>query len=165
MYAFNLGGPEMKMNLISGKIRQASLSDLQDILQLLEMNGLPIIGMQIHLDQFLVWEIHPKDTDEHQIRGCVGLEIYGKYALLRSLSIHPQYQCKGIGTQLLNSIIAQAREMNIANLFLLTTTADSFFEKHHFTRISRENAPVSVRKSVEFKSACPSTAICLTRKM
>ena len=155
----------MKMNPVSGKIRQATLSDIQDILQLLEMNELPIIGVQIHLDQFIVWEIHPKDTDEHQIRGCVGLEIYGKDALLRSLSIHPQYQGKGIGTQLLNSIITQAREMNISNLFLLTTTADRFFEKHHFTWISRENTPVSVGESVEFQSLCPSTAICMTRKM
>jgi amino-acid N-acetyltransferase len=95
----------------------------------------------------------------------VGLELYGMDALLRSLSVYPQYQGKGIGAQLLNSIIAQAIERNIEKLFLLTTDSDSYFERFHFTTINRDDVPMGIKESVEFQSACPSTAICMTKKL
>ena len=151
----------MIMDQITGKIRKALPTDLQDIFQLLEMNELPTVGVQQHLHQFLVWE----NTTESQIGGCIGLEVYGQDALLRSLSVHPQHQGKGIGSHLLSSIIENAKMMNIKNLFLLTTTADMFFERHHFTGINRDAVSGGVKESVEFRSVCPSTAICMTRNL
>lgn len=149
------------MDQITGKIRNALPQDFRDILQLLDMNELPTVGVQQHLHQFLVWE----DMAESHIEGCIGLEVYGKDALLRSLSVHPKHQGKGVGSQLLNSIIIQAKKENIKSLFLLTTTADKFFKKHHFTRINREDASRGVKESPEFKSICPSTATCMTKSL
>ena len=151
----------MKMNQEFGRIRNASPKDLQEILQLLDINELPIIGVQQHLRHFLVWE----DMPESRIRGCIGLEVYGKDGLLRSLSVHPQYQRKGVGSHLLNSSIKHAKGKNIENLFLLTTTADRFFEKHQFIRINRNDASDSVKESVEFQRLCPSIAICMTKNL
>jgi amino-acid N-acetyltransferase len=144
-----------------GEIRNALPKDFQDILQLLDMNKLPTFGVQQHLRHFLVWE----DMAESRIEGCIGFEVYGKDALLRSLSVHPQYQGKGVGSHLLNSIITQAKKKNIKRLFLLTTTADKFFETHHFIRINRDDASDSVKESMEFQSLCPSTAICMTKDL
>ena len=148
-----------------GRIRRASPQDLHEILKLLDSNDLPTIGVDQHLHQFLVWEMDTTDSIDSYIGGCVGLELYGKHALLRSLSVHFQYQGKGIGTQLLNSIIRQAKDMDIRNLYLLTTTASEFFDKQNFMRISRNDAPDVIKASLEFSNICPSTAICMTRNL
>jgi amino-acid N-acetyltransferase len=150
---------------IAGKIRKALPSDIRSVLQLLEVNGLPTEGVHQHFHQFLVWESIPGNSAESRIGGCVGLELYGHNALLRSLSIDPQYQSKGVGTQLLNLISTLASARDVERLFLLTTTADSYFDRHHFTRISRDYVPMSVKESIEFQSACPSTAVCMVRNM
>lgn len=155
----------MYVNQISGHIRNASVGDLQEILELLEINKLPTVGIQKHIQHFLVWENTSRTSTASHIGGCVGLELYGKNALLRSLSIHPQYQKHGIGSQLLNSIIQHAKMMESKVLFLLTTTAEGFFEKYHFHSISRDNVPLGIKESIEFKSACPSTASCMIRKL
>jgi N-acetylglutamate synthase-like GNAT family acetyltransferase len=146
-------------------IRKALPADFQAILQLLNANGLPTIGVQRHLQQYLVWAVITKDSTESHIRGCVGLELYGKDALLRSLSVNPKYQGKSIGTQLLRSIITQAKENKIKNLFLLTTTAEFYFKRHQFTRVNRVDVPTDIKESVEFRSACPSSAICMMKKL
>jgi amino-acid N-acetyltransferase len=55
-------------------------------------------------------------------------------------------------------VLRQARGDAIAELFLLTTTAAAFFERIGFRAIHREDVPAPVRASVEFQSACPSSA-------
>ena len=46
-------------------------------------------------------------------------------------------------------------------LYLLTTTAEDFFPRFGFSRITRQEVPESVRASVEFRSACPASAVVM----
>ena len=54
-------------------------------------------------------------------------------------------------------------ELQISALYLLTTTAAGFFPKFGFERIDRCDVPRSVQMSVEFTSACPSSATVMRK--
>ena len=47
----------------------------------------------------------------------------------------------------------------------MTSTAESFFIKVGFMRVERETVPASVKQSVEFKSACPVSAVCMMKEL
>jgi amino-acid N-acetyltransferase len=50
-------------------------------------------------------------------------------------------------------------------VFLLTTTAERFFARFDFEQITRDEVPPSVRRSVEFESACPAAAIVMRKPL
>ena len=51
--------------------------------------------------------------------------------------------------------------VDLPDVYLLTTTAEQFFPKWGFVQIPRDDVPAGVQQSVEFQSACPSTAIVM----
>ena len=59
---------------------------------------------------------------------------------------------------LVGAIVAAARESSLRDLYLLTTTAPTFFERLGFARISRADVPAAVAASWEFRVGCPQTA-------
>lgn len=66
------------------------------------------------------------------IAGFAALEIYSsKLAELRSLCVDPQYQRIGIGTKLVDACIAKARERQVYEV-LVVTSSDDFFRKCGF---------------------------------
>ena len=146
-------------------IRKASRADSEGICRLLEIVELPTDGVVEIVDHFLVWKSTLGEEMEPTIRGCIGLEVYGNNALLRSLAVHPIYQRQGIGTKLTHSVIQYARKLGINTLFLLTETAQGFFERHEFSVTSREEVPESVQQSVEFRYVCPSSAVCMSKSI
>ena len=86
------------------------------------------------------------------------LEYYGCYGLLRSVAVAEAERGKGIGIQLVESMLQQAKQTGIKRLVLLTQTAKDFFPRFGFRQISRADAPQSVTSSVEFQGACPVSA-------
>ena len=64
---------------------------------------------------------------------------------------------------LTEAALALARARDERAVFLLTTTADRFFPRFGFERITREDVPESVRQSIEFESACPASAIVMRK--
>ena len=49
-------------------------------------------------------------------------------------------------------------------VWLLTTTAQRFFERSGYERVSREDVPDEVRMCKEFTILCPSTAVCMRKQ-
>ena len=141
-------------------IRTATTADLPSIGEILENAGLPFsdIGTS-HLPDFLVVE---KDK---AIVGCVGIERYGRDALLRSLAVDASRQGTGQGRHLVDAIEAHARQSGIAHLFLLTTSASGFFEDHGYREIARETAPAALQRSTQFSKTCPSNAVCMEKDL
>ena len=45
----------------------------------------------------------------------------------------------------------------------LTTTAERFFPRFGFERITRDDVPASVQASIEFREACPASATVMRR--
>jgi len=48
-------------------------------------------------------------------------------------------------------------------MYLLTTTAEAFFELLGFRRIERHAAPPEIQRSAEFSSLCPSSATVMAK--
>jgi len=136
-------------------IRKAEKTDYEQIKNLLQSVDLPIEGVREAINNFLML------FDDRQLIGTVGLEIYGKKALLRSLAVATAQQGNGYGQKLCHSIIDRARELNITELYLLTENAEGFFAAQDFKTISREMADNDVKTSIEFQSLCPESAICM----
>ena len=90
--------------------------------------------------------------------GYAGYELYGEEALLRSVVVLPEQRGKGYGRAITDAVLAEAAKAGARRAFLLTTTADGFFPRFGFRRISRAEVPPDVRTSVEFHSACPESA-------
>jgi amino-acid N-acetyltransferase len=133
------------------KIRPAQANDQKAISNILSDFKLPLDG----LEETSLWVLQ---SNENAVVGFAGLEVYGTQGLLRSVAVTKDFQSQGYGTLLINHIIAQAKKNKIQDLFLLTTTAPSFFQKIGFTQEKREKVDGGVADSIKFKSACPKTA-------
>ena len=48
-------------------------------------------------------------------------------------------------------------------MYLLTTTAERYFPRFAFKRITREDVPDSLQASVEFRDACPASAVVMRK--
>ena len=97
--------------------------------------------------------------------GSAALEMYADGALLRSVVVAPGRQRQGLGRQLTGAAIRLAIEREAPAIYLLTTTAAGYFPKFGFERITRADVPAGVRTSVEFTSACPSSALVLKKRL
>jgi amino-acid N-acetyltransferase len=136
-------------------VRQASANDLKRIEHLLESASLPTLGVAEHVRHFLVAE------NEGTIVGTIGLEVYGDTALLRSAVIAAEEQKKGIGSQLYNHNLSQARDLGVKRLILLTNTAEAYFARKGFKKIDQKSVTGPVTTSIEFTGACPAHAACM----
>jgi arsenate reductase len=90
-----------------------------------------------------------------------GLEVYGDYALLRSLSVKMGIRGQSLGSTITDHLIAEARKRGLKAIYLLTETAHVFFLKKGFKDIDRKDVPTEVRSSSEFTNVCSDTAICM----
>jgi N-acetylglutamate synthase-like GNAT family acetyltransferase len=139
-------------------IRPAQLGDQEDIRNLLSEFMLPLEG----LENTKMWVLQ---EDNGNVVGTVGLEVWGKNGLLRSLAVKKNLQNKGYGTCLVNYLVDESRKDEITDLFLLTQTGQSFFGKIGFRKIDSSHITESIKDSAEFKGACPTTATLMHLKI
>ncbi len=97
----------------------------------------------------------------NELIGICGLEIYGNTGLFRSLVVAENYRTTGIGKRLHQSILAQSLVHGLNQLYLLTTSAETYFEKLGWEKVKRDEVQEDVKKSAEFSELCPDTAICM----
>ncbi|ELR70782.1 tyrosine phosphatase [Fulvivirga imtechensis AK7] len=103
--------------------------------------------------------------DGERLKGIAALELYGQYALLRSVAVDTREQQKGLGSTLIEEVLKTAKALNLSNLYLLTETAEGFFSKLGFVKTERSEVPTTVMGSREFKYLCPESAICMMRQI
>jgi len=97
--------------------------------------------------------------------GAIGLERHGDVGLLRSLVVAPSRRAQGLGRTLVAALEDHARATRVAQLVLLTETAEAFFRRLGYAVIDRAAAPSAVAGSEEFRTLCPSTAVCMTKRL
>jgi len=96
--------------------------------------------------------------EEDSLVGTGGLEVYGPYALLRSLSVRMGIRGKSVGTAITEFLLEEAKKKKLKAIYLLTETAHGFFLKRGFRDIKREDVPEEVKASSEFSHVCPTSA-------
>jgi amino-acid N-acetyltransferase len=127
---------------------------------LLQAQGLPVSDItDEHLDHFFFIGSDGSPT------GLVGVEIYGTDALLRSLVIAENARTLGIGSALVQCAEDYATSRHVGALYLLTTTAESFFERRGYRRLDRAQAPRSIQSTPEFESLCPASSAFMIKRL
>jgi amino-acid N-acetyltransferase len=105
-----------------------------------------------------------KLVDEQAV-GYVGLEVYGDAALLRSLTVLPEHKGSGYGRDLVGSVVEWAKGEGITTLWLLTMTAQPFFEHIGWQVVERVKAPTAILRTGQFLGLCPSSATCMSMQL
>ena len=137
------------------EIRRGGPDDLPEVRALLERSQLPLAGVTEEVVMLIARE------QSGRLVGSAALEEFGGGALLRSVAVDHDLRGIGLGTRLTRAALDLAASRGHARVFLLTTTAGGFFPKCGFTPIERDAVPDDVRSSVEFVSACPSSALVM----
>jgi N-acetylglutamate synthase-like GNAT family acetyltransferase len=113
----------------------------------------------IHLEHFFA--CGPVDAPQ----GVVGLELYGKLALLRSLAVATASQGKGYGRALIEHAELYAQSHGVREVYLLTTTAAELFERFAYRRIDRGSSPDVIRQTEQFSALCPSSSAFMVKTL
>jgi amino-acid N-acetyltransferase len=140
-------------------ISPPSPADAPAIIALLREAGLPHEDIAPHLAHFLV----ARDVSG-AIIGVIGAEVCAPDALLRSLTVAKSHRRVGLGRALLAAVEQAAGPWGVAQWWLLTTTARSFFESQGFLPVSRTAAPPAILATGQFQGLCPSVAACWSRE-
>jgi amino-acid N-acetyltransferase len=133
----------------------AALEQLASVRELLAEAGLPLAGLD---DQFPAAYVVAR---QGALVGVAGLERYGDIGLLRSVAVSEPFRNSGLGRLLVTDRLTAARAIGLRQIFLLTTTAASYFEKLGFVPTPRTEVPLALATTVEFTTACPASATCL----
>ena len=141
------------------ELRTAKESDLTAVVDLLGRANLPIAGVAEAPSHFVMAE------SDGKLVGVVGLELYGESALLRSAAVEESWRGSGVGRVLVERALDVARERGIADVFLLTTTAEHYFPRFGFSCVSRDSVTAGVKSSIEFQDACPASATVMRKSL
>ena len=104
-------------------------------------------------------------SDNGNIIGAIGLEIYGTDGLLRSLVIKPEYRNKRIAERLVGELEKLGGMLGLENIYLLTETAQRYFTAKGYQVIERKYAPALLQLSSEFSHACPASATLMKKSL
>ena len=140
-------------------LKSAEPAHLSAILSLLVDSDLPTSGVEEHLTAFVIAE---SDGD---LVGAGGLEIYGRTALLRSVAVARAHRGKGIATGLCARLEAEAARRGVDRLYLLTDTAEAYFEERAYAVLPRSDAPAEIASCEEFTTLCPETAVLMSKSL
>jgi amino-acid N-acetyltransferase len=141
-------------------LRAATSRDEAAVEALLTASDLPLDGVHDALSCFIVAE------DAGDIVGVAGIEacgVTGEHALLRSVAVAPTWRKRGLGRALVTRTIAEAEARGAKALYLLTTTAETYFPSFGFHATARDSVPDDVRSTAEFQGACPASATVMVR--
>lgn len=136
-------------------LRPTRADDLDAVLALLEASDLPTAGVDEAFGHFVVAEAGDV------VVAVAGMEVHGADGILRSVAVDPAFQGRGLGRSLTHAVIDAARRAGLRRLYLLTTTAETYFPRLGFRPIDRDGAPEGIRRSVEFRDACPASAVAM----
>jgi N-acetylglutamate synthase-like GNAT family acetyltransferase len=143
---------------IAAGLRPGTHDDCPAIESLLVASGLPLDGLSADCP-FTVVAVRAG-----RLVGCANVERYGSSALLRSVLVDAALRGTGIGRSLVETALSGAAG-DATRAYLLTETAAGFFGRLGFRQTARTRVPAAVRASVEFTSACPASAIAMTRSL
>ena len=101
-------------------------------------------------------------VENNAIVGVAGFEYYGEEVLLRSVAVPASLQKKHRGSELVDWMIALAKQKGLKRIVLLTETASKFFAKKGFIMVERSFiVNETMKQSSQFSGGCCSSAVCM----
>jgi amino-acid N-acetyltransferase len=129
--------------------------NFQAFCALLQSSDLPFSGLDYSKDLLVGY------YEDGAMVGTGGLEIYGDYGLLRSLSVKLGTRGKALGTAITEYLIKEGRARKLKGIYLLTETAHGFFLRKGFLDVRREDVPEPLKASSEFSHDCGPAAVAM----
>lgn len=128
-------------------IRHATIKDIQSIYKLVHFFGSkgamiarPLSSLYDHVRDFAVYV----DPESNKVTGCCALQFcWEDLAEIRSLAVEESFQRRGIGRMLVETLIAEAQDFGVRELFTLTYQT-VFFAKLGFKKIERTQLPLKI---------------------
>jgi len=133
-------------------IRQATIHDVPRIAEII--NSHAELGKMLFKSNAQIYEslrdfavcVVSTGNGSHAgtVAGCVALSvIWADLAEIRSLAVAEEFRGRGLGSQLVEWTIADARHLQIRKLMALTYE-QAFFEKFGFEVVGKETLPLKV---------------------
>jgi N-acetylglutamate synthase-like GNAT family acetyltransferase len=143
------------------QINKATLSDLEEILALLEASALPVDGVAEQVSAFFV----ARDSN-NRLAGCAAIERHGAIGLLLSVAVAANVQKSGLGSRLVETVLSDAHHEEIKEVVLLTTTARDFFaHRFGFTDTTRKPYEDKLGSSKEWLLPRCSSAVVMSLRL
>lgn len=139
--------------------RFASADDRPIINRMLADAHLPHDDVAPHLHNFIL------AIENEVIIGVIGLEVYGRVGLLRSLVVDPSMRGRGVGQGLCERLLRHAHAQGVRELYLLTLDAEAYFHALGFRHIERTSAPDVIQATRQFEGLCPTSATLMVRDL
>lgn len=141
------------------RIRTAKPTDKEAVTELLQSVGLPTADLNPELSNFLL------AFADGQLVGTAGVEVTGDYGLLRSVAVKESFRNYKIAQRLVNDLTKQMRLQWVKELYLITTTAETYFGKQGFEKVERAAVPTEIAQSQQFSGLCPSSATVMKKSV
>lgn len=84
--------------------------------------------------------------DEHGLAGVMGIQDVKDVTLIRHAYVLPARQRSGIGSALLETLIARSERPLLVGTWRAARWAIAFYQRHGFTRLDDEETPVVLRR-------------------
>ena len=139
-------------------LERATGEQLADVEALLEANDLPAVDVQDDVAEFYA------AFDDGDAVGIGGLEFHADAALLRSLVVRDAVRGRGYGTVICDALEREALDRGVDAIYLLTTTASSFFADRGYDDVDRSEVPAVLRETTQFADLCPTSATCMRKQ-
>lgn len=130
---------------------------LQAELQRADLPPIDTLDMRCRFFRFL--------QQDGRVCAYAGLDGDGADVLLRSVVVVSEFRRTGIGGALVAALSAEAAARGARRLWLLTTTAETFFSRIGFKKVDRSTAPPVIAATSEFVTVCPASAVCMSRAL
>ena len=130
-----------------------------DLIAVLEAAGLPTDDLHEAGRRFYRFE------DEAGLIGYGALEQLSPDALIRSIVVIDGRRSSGLGAAILSWLEAEAARLQATGLYLLTTSATAFFQRHGYTALPRSAAPPAIAASRQFSTLCPASATFMFKEL
>ncbi|WP_128546402.1 arsenic resistance N-acetyltransferase ArsN2 [Larkinella soli] len=129
------------------------------VVGLLSSAALPTEDLPADLQGFIL------AFDGERLVGSAGLADEEGYGLLRSVAVDPGYRNRRLGRQLAEAALDLARQRSVREVYLITTTADRYFERHGFRPVGREEVPDPIARTRQFGEICPASAVIMKKDL
>ncbi|MDR6809693.1 amino-acid N-acetyltransferase [Dyadobacter sp. BE34] len=141
------------------QIDKAGPADRELVTSLLKEADLLTDDLPTGLEHFIL------ARNEGALVGVAGMELFEQVGLLRSIAVSPDHQGKGIARKLVEQLLANADKQEIEAVYLITTTADHYFDRYGFVVVNREQVPEAIQQTRQFSGLCPTSAVVMKRDL
>lgn len=129
-------------------VRKAGLPDVGAMYRLINHYAerqlmLPKTHLQLY-ESLRDYTVAVDSSDAKSALGCGALHIYWEnLAEIRALAVAPDITQRGIGTQMVESLLAEAKDLGLTQVFLFTY-APEFFRRFGFVQTEHTALPLKV---------------------